>query len=1176
MSLAETGKGVANIKVKETLLHYYKHVSGFSSYLERILPHLKIEQCNDEGEVDLLALLRSGLIAYDDDQLPTFKPAKDELIDVIDVIERAQAIILRRQKHWQFNNDVLTMGIRKADDRCDIVTVRGSTAVDLVQTNERVTQLSILPCWKALHTLIGAQAMEYLLTRSSLFLPLANSGSNYIQQWGANIGNAQGRHVDAPVIEGQAVSSNGIKTRRKRRRKVKEVDAKRINNLPEKLDDSLSNIDLCRSRMFYANAQHYRSGTLVTGLPVRHVLNRLSRLKGDTAPSTGLRRSDRLTAARRLAKYVWPREYGLSCAYSPKEDATNSKLITTTQRDIEIESVKRARTPSRLRVAITLLDIVLRKHRSFDYRRALDLCCPSTLPRRNLSSSERQTIILDLCEVGATQTQYATQVRLNDLASQPKTQVKAKAEKARYAKYKTSHGSITRYVRLILRSIVPVQLFGSLHNRAVILRACQQFIIARRSETMTLHEICQELRVSDCEWAALKARPGYHQRSTQTDARKRQSLVHCFVYWLFDGILLPLLRTNFYATESAKYRNRVLYFRQGDWQTLSRPILDSLKEQCFEHIDRHKAVAIMSRRDFGYSFVRLLPKEVGMRPIVNLKRRSVKIDRHPGREVKGNDIIAKGKDTCKGWGQLVRQKQSINAILGQTFQVLRCERETDPSSFGFTVSGPSDIFKRLSDFKSRLRKRHSNFGSMPLYFLKLDIAGAFDCIDQKRLLAIVDDVIHGERYITQRYVRITASRSHPLRTWPRVAVAEEMHDPFDAFAHRLTQLHSLRDTILVDAGNAEFCERTNLIDLLCEHINNNLIKIGKDICRQKVGIPQGSTLSTMLCNYYLARMERELSVQRASDEQDLLMRYTDDFLFVTTEIDSARRFFQNVQRASVAYNCVIAAEKSLSNFPMLGSDFVFDEEMDFTAASVVQVVPPRLNSILTFPWCGYRIDTRSLTVQYDWERYTSTCVADTLTVPSRKQFGSLMAKVISITVQRRNLEVYLDVDHNGVDVVLCNIYQAFVVAGLKYVAAYLAVRKRFRSRAKQCDTTQDLLLRYVIENVEHCYAHACAKMHRRRTDVPQCDADDPTRSSVAWSRYVTCAMYRWLALDAVQRVFSFRASTNRFAVSGLLATHRRTLQHPSLLDGSTLQALRTVATRSWRDTGHVIRTMALQ
>lgn len=109
-------------------------------------------------------------------------------------------------------------------------------------------------------------------------------------------------------------------------------------------------------------------------------------------------------------------------------------------------------------------------------------------------------------------------------------------------------------------------------------------------------------------------------------------------------------QTTFYITDSSAFRNRVLYFRQDDWEVLCRPLLDRLAATTFEQITQveefrrdvlshvladliylrlcfmqHEAEELLQQRKLGFSFVRLLPKDTGVRPIVNLRRRRRKL-----------------------------------------------------------------------------------------------------------------------------------------------------------------------------------------------------------------------------------------------------------------------------------------------------------------------------------------------------------------------------------------------------------------------------------------------------------------------------------------------------------------------------------------------------------------------
>lgn len=137
---------------------------------------------------------------------------------------------------------------------------------------------------------------------------------------------------------------------------------------------------------------------------------------------------------------------------------------------------------------------------------------------------------------------------------------------------------------------------------------------------------------------------------SQSDSKKRTEIFHEFLYYLFDSLLIPLLRSNFHITESNVHRYKVFYFRHDVWRTLAEPALASLKLTMFEEVKLERAQRILESRSLGFSQVRLLPKETGIRPIMNLRRRALK----------------KGSKTLLG--------QSINSVLKPVYNVLCYEK----------------------------------------------------------------------------------------------------------------------------------------------------------------------------------------------------------------------------------------------------------------------------------------------------------------------------------------------------------------------------------------------------------------------------------------------------------------------------------------------------------------------
>lgn len=136
-----------------------------------------------------------------------------------------------------------------------------------------------------------------------------------------------------------------------------------------------------------------------------------------------------------------------------------------------------------------------------------------------------------------------------------------------------------------------------------------------------------------------------------SDFAKRQEIFAELVYYVFDSFLIPLISCNFHVTESSFSRNRLFFFRHDIWKRLAEPAMTTLKLSMFDKIGPGGLKKMLSRRSLGTSQVRLLPKESGMRPIINLRRRVQN-------RVNGETVLGR----------------SINSILTPAFNVLNYEK----------------------------------------------------------------------------------------------------------------------------------------------------------------------------------------------------------------------------------------------------------------------------------------------------------------------------------------------------------------------------------------------------------------------------------------------------------------------------------------------------------------------
>lgn len=111
---------------------------------------------------------------------------------------------------------------------------------------------------------------------------------------------------------------------------------------------------------------------------------------------------------------------------------------------------------------------------------------------------------------------------------------------------------------------------------------------------------------------------------SKTDAAKRRELFAEFLYWLFDSFIIHLVRAHFYVTETSTAKNRLFYFRHDVWKKLSEPTFTQLKLDMFVQLSASEEKRI-HRESLGVAAVRLLPKDKGVRPIMNLKRKFVDV-----------------------------------------------------------------------------------------------------------------------------------------------------------------------------------------------------------------------------------------------------------------------------------------------------------------------------------------------------------------------------------------------------------------------------------------------------------------------------------------------------------------------------------------------------------------------
>ncbi|KIW03271.1 hypothetical protein, variant 1 [Verruconis gallopava] len=722
-----------------------------------------------------------------------------------------------------------------------------------------------------------------------------------------------------------------------------------------------SQIRFVRNRMFFAQPSVSANGRIKFGLHSIHVLNRYPdfRDKEQTV---------------HVLKYIFPRQFGLHNVFTSAVDSRESALpfkdytlreaeikrLTMNQprgRDSTLEQPQ-LKVPKRLAGdALELVGKMRKLHARCEYTQLLKYYC---------ELSDASAALIDKGEAPSAITDLATPV-----------------------------SRVSAFCQAVIKKVIPKAFWGDgeegKHNRRIVLKHVDIFLRARKFESFTLHSITDGLKVKAMSWLRLPHQQAHHNMS-RSDFAKRKELIAELVYYVFDSLLVPLVRSNFHVTESNAHRNRLFYFRHDVWQAACAPALETFKSSLFEELNARSTKQRLAGRTFKYSTVRLLPKVTGFRPITNLRRR-------PYVWVNGRKMLGK----------------SINAALNPAFRALNCEKATHLDDLGCSLFSVGDIYPRLKEYASRLRQL--GLSGQRLYFAKVDVQACFDTIPQKSVLNVVKELLSTTEYIVANDARVkppelTTRRRGEQSVRPIVKFSSRAR-PAGFIASEASvetaELSKLGSDVLVAPLNQQAYHQRQIEEMITEHVEFNLIKIGRKYYRQKNGIPQGSVLSSLLCNFFYGRLERA-ELRFLQNEHTCLLRLIDDFLLITTEKKLAERFLQVMHRGLPEYGVAVKPAKSLVNF-----DFVANDG---------HTKLPRADGP-GFPYCGLSIDMATLELSKNGELKPGTTVSDSLTVEYSTMPGRTFRRKALNALKIQIHRMYFDTSFNSLDTALANLYRLF-------------------------------------------------------------------------------------------------------------------------------------------------------
>jgi hypothetical protein len=219
-------------------------------------------------------------------------------------------------------------------------------------------------------------------------------------------------------------------------------------------------------------------------------------------------------------------------------------------------------------------------------------------------------------------------------------------------------------------------------------------------------------------------------------------LVEKVLRWLVDGLVLQLLRWNFYCTDGDSTGQQTLYYRQNTWHQISRIALSELCVGQFRHMPEASAREsfLAPRRNLGVSRIRFRPRKTGVRPIVNMAKSAALLlrDTEPVLRARNSGALKYPiKESKAVKGVTIQRVYSVNYALRDSFEVLRKISLDSPSLLGATVMGYSHIYEQLAPFLLCCARESIGGVLPPVYMVSVDVKHCFDRINREALMELL-------------------------------------------------------------------------------------------------------------------------------------------------------------------------------------------------------------------------------------------------------------------------------------------------------------------------------------------------------------------------------------------------------------------------------------------------------
>lgn len=182
--------------------------------------------------------------------------------------------------------------------------------------------------------------------------------------------------------------------------------------------------------------------------------------------------------------------------------------------------------------------------------------------------------------------------------------------------------NIFEFIQDFLNFCLPKEFIGN-DNYQVLLEKVKVFISLNRFETLNRINLfdAKEFSFKKMRWLEFSkmSKTTYVEIGTNL----KNFIMKNIIFWLFDFLIVQLIRSHFYVTEKQGDHYKTFYYHKKDWDLIMKINEIKFRDQ-FAQIPKENAISILNQKDLTFGKLRLVPKPSTCRPIISYKKRTLR------------------------------------------------------------------------------------------------------------------------------------------------------------------------------------------------------------------------------------------------------------------------------------------------------------------------------------------------------------------------------------------------------------------------------------------------------------------------------------------------------------------------------------------------------------------------